>query len=83
MDEVLYQRKSIEKYGAEDLGMNEDIDYEKAAGYCTSLLKNCPLAISYMCAKVKYLLLSCNLKEAQEFIEETCKRNDIPQNASL
>lgn len=58
MDEVLHQRKSIEKYGAEDRGMNEDIDYAKAASYCGSILKNCPLAIFYMCQKVKYLLLS-------------------------
>ena len=38
--------------------MNEDIDYAKAASYCSSLLKNCPLATGYMQAKVKYLLLS-------------------------
>ena len=44
MEEVLHQRHQIEKYGAEDLGMNEDIDYAKAASYCGSLLKNCPLA---------------------------------------
>jgi len=49
MDEVLHQRKSIEKYGAEDRGMNEDIDYAKAASYCSSILKNCPHAIFYMC----------------------------------
>ena len=44
MEEVLHQRSQIEKYGAEDRGMNEDIDYNKAASYCSSLLKNCPLA---------------------------------------
>jgi len=38
----------INKYSADDLGMNEDIDYDKAASYCTSILKNCPLAIEYM-----------------------------------
>jgi len=58
MDEVIHQRNTIERCGAEDRGMQEDIDYAKAASYCNSILKNCPVAIHFMCLRVKFLLLS-------------------------
>lgn len=59
MDEVIHQANMIEKCGAEDNGMTDgDIDYAKAASYCNSLLKNCPLAIPYMGLRIFYLLKS-------------------------
>lgn len=48
----------IEKCGAEDRGMNEDIDYEKAASYCNSIMKNCPGSVHYACLKIENLLRS-------------------------
>lgn len=59
MEEVIHQAAMIEKCGAEDNGMTDgDIDYDKAASYCKSLLKNCPLAIPYMGLRIQYLLRS-------------------------
>jgi len=58
MEEVLHQAAMIEKCGAEDHGMNEDIDYDKAASYCNSILKNCPASVHYACLKIEYLLRS-------------------------
>lgn len=78
MDEVLHQQKMIEKYGAEDNGMNEDIDYDKAQNYCKSILKNCPLAVNYMAMRVMYLLKSNQLKEAEAYSKELVERTDIP-----
>lgn len=73
----------IEKCGAEDNGMNEDIDYNKAASYCNSLLKNCPLAVHYICLRIQYLLKSNQLKEADTFSAEVLTRAEIPNNSSL
>lgn len=73
----------INKYGADDLGMNEDIDYDKAASYCTSILKNCPLAIEYMGLRIQYLLRSNQLKEADAYSKELLERPEIPYNSSL
>ena len=81
MDEVIHQRNTIEKCGAEDRGMNEDIDYAKAASYCSSILKNCPVAVHYMCLRVKFLLLTNQLQEAETFIEEVIKRPELPYNS--
>ena len=58
MEEVQHQASMIEKCGAEDRGMNEDIDYEKAASYCNSILKNCPGSVHFACLKIEYLLRS-------------------------
>lgn len=83
MDEVLHQRNTIERCGAEDRGMQEDIDYTKAASYCNSILKNCPVAINYMCLRIKFLLLSNQLNEAESFVEEVIKRPELPYNSHL
>jgi tetratricopeptide (TPR) repeat protein len=58
MEEVLHSAAMIEKCGAEDRGMNEDIDYEKAASYCNSIMKNCPGSVHYACLKIENLLRS-------------------------
>ena len=73
----------IDKHGAEDKGMNEDIDYEKAAGYCNSILKNCPLAINYMCLRIEFLLKSSQLSEADKFSKEVLDRSELPSNSRL
>ena len=67
MDEVLHQAAMIENCGAEDRGMREDIDYEKAASYCNSILKNCPGSVHYAGLRIENLLRSSQLKEANEF----------------
>ncbi len=63
--------------------MNEDIDYEKAASYCNSLLKNCPNSIHYMCLRIMYLLKSNQLKEADSFSAEVLTRKELPSNSML
>jgi len=73
----------IEKCGAEDKGMNEDIDYEKAASYCSSILKNCPLSIDYICLRIEYLLKSNQLKEAETFSADILKRPELPYSSKL
>lgn len=83
MDEVIHQAQMIEKCGAEDQGMNEDIDYEKAASYCNSILKNCPLASYYMCQKIYFLLKSNQLKEAETYSKQLLERPEIPYNSQL
>lgn len=81
MEEVTHQAGMIEKCGAEDHGMNEDIDYDKAASYCNSLLKNCPLAVHYMCLRILFLLKSSQLKEADAYTKQLLERGDIPYNS--
>lgn len=72
----------IEKYGAEDNGMSDgDIDYDKAASYCNSILKNCPLAVNYMSLRILYLLKSNQLAEANTFSREVLERPEIPYNS--
>lgn len=83
MDEVIHQKTMIEKCGAEDKGMNEDIDYEKAASYCNSLLKNCPSSIHYMCLRIMFLLKSNQLKEADTFSAEVLTRPELPYSSKL
>ena len=73
----------IEKHGAEDKGMNEHIDYEKAASYCNSILKNCPLALNYMCLRIELLLKSSQLSEAEKFSSEVLARSEILYNSKL
>lgn len=74
----------IEKCGAEDNGMHDgDIDYEKAASYCNSILKNCPLAVKYMSLRILYLLKSNQLSEAEKFSKEVLERPEIPYNSQL
>ena len=67
MEEVVHQAQMIEKYGADPSGMTDDVDYEKAASYCASILKNCPGALQYTFLRIQYLLKSNQLKEAEKF----------------
>lgn len=48
MDTVNHQHAMIERYGT----AAGEIDYEKAANYCTSILQNCPQSVKYNCLKV-------------------------------
>lgn len=73
----------IEKCGAEDRGMNEDIDYEKAASYCNSIMKNCSGSVHYACLKIEYLLRSAQLKEAETFSQEALKRPELMPSSRL
>lgn len=73
----------IEKCGAEDHGMNEDIDYDKAASYCNSILKNCPASVHYACLRIEYLLRSNQLKEAETFSQEVLKRPELNPSSRL
>lgn len=76
METVKHQMAMILKYGVslEESDMydcsNEDTDFEKAVGYCTSILKNCPASIRLNCLKVKMLLLASKSKEAADFTKE-------------
>ncbi len=70
MEEVVHQAQMIEKYGADPSGMSDDIDYEKAASYCASILKNCPGALHYTFLRIRFLLQSNQLKEAEKFSKE-------------
>lgn len=84
METVLHQQKMISKYGADDGGMHDgEIDYEKAAKYCQSILTNCPLSTQYMGLRIQFLLRSHQLKEADEFSKATVERQDIPYTSSL
>lgn len=82
MEEVIHKRSMIEKCGAEDNGMTDgDIDYEKAASYCKSILTNCPLATQYMCLRIFYLLKSNQLEEANTYSKEILERTELAQNS--
>jgi len=83
MEEVLHQAAMIEKCGAEDRGMNEDIDYDKAASYCNSILKNCPGSVHFACLRIEYLLRSSQLKEANEFSQDALKRPEWNPSSRL
>jgi predicted Zn-dependent protease len=83
MEEVVHQSAMIDKCGAEDHGMNEDIDYEKAASYCNSILKNCPGSIHYAEKRIEYLLRSSQLKEADAFSQEVLKRAELMPSSRL
>ena len=61
----------IDKFNSE-----EDKDYQRAVGYCESILNNCPASVFHICLKCENLLLANKLKEAQEFSQELMKRND-------
>ena len=84
MEEVLHKANMIEKCGAEDNGMHDgDINYDKAASYCKSILTNCPLATRYMCLRIMYLLKSNQLEEANSYSKECMERTDLPYNSQL
>lgn len=83
MEEVLHQASMIEKCGAENRGMNEDTDYEKAASYCNSILKNCPGSIHFACLKIEYLLRSSQLKEADQFSQDALKKPELNPSSRL
>ena len=66
----------IDKYGSGDVGMSEDQDYEKAASYCSSILKNCPASLNFAYLKIEYLLRSYQLKEADTYSSELYNSNE-------
>lgn len=61
----------IDKFNSE-----EDKDYERAVGYCDSILTNCPASVFHICLKCENLLKAYKLKEALEFASELMKRPD-------
>jgi len=61
----------IDKFNSE-----EDKDYERAVGYCDSILTNCPASVFHICLKCENLLKANKLKEAQDFSSELMKRPD-------
>jgi hypothetical protein len=69
----------IEKYGT----ASEDIDFEKAANYCTSILVNCPYSIHHACLKVQYLLRAFQMKEANKFTNELMNRQSMQNNPRI
>lgn len=61
----------IDKFNSE-----EDQDFQRAVGYCDSILNNCPASVFHICLKCENLLKACKLKEAQEFSAELMKSPD-------
>jgi len=61
----------IEKFNSD-----EDKDYQRAVGYCDSILTNCPASVFHICLKCENLLKAYKLKEAKEFASELMKRPD-------
>jgi len=61
----------IEKFNSE-----EDKDFDRAVGYCESILSNCPASVFHICLKCENLLKAYKLKEAQEFGSDLMKRPD-------
>jgi len=64
----------IEKYGGGDIGMSDDQDFDKAVGYCSSILTNCPESVDHVCMKIEFQLKAWKLKEASSFTAECMKR---------
>jgi len=59
----------IDKFNSE-----EDKDFERAVGYCESILNNCPASVFHICLKCENLLKAFKLKEAQDFATDLMKR---------
>jgi len=76
MDTVNHQNAMIERYGTTE----GEIDYEKAVNYCTSILQNCPYSVKYNCLKVQFMLLDCQMKEANKFTNELMNRQSMQDN---
>jgi tetratricopeptide (TPR) repeat protein len=70
MDTVNHQNEKIEQYG----NTPGEQDFEKAVNYCSSILQNCTHSVKYNALKVQYLLLSCQMKEANKFTNELMNR---------
>ena len=70
-DTVIHQQSMIEKFNSE-----EDKDYQRAVGYCDSILTNCPASVFHICLKCENLLKAYKLKDAKEFSSELMKRPD-------
>jgi len=79
MDTVNHQNAMIERYGTAP----GEIDYEKAVNYCSSILQNCPQSVKYNCLKVQYLLLACQMKEANKFTNELMNRASMQNNPQI
>lgn len=71
LDTVIHQQSMIEKFNSE-----ADQDYQRAVGYCDSILNNCPASVFHICLKCENLLKAYKLKEAQDFSQELMKRPD-------
>ena len=63
----------IAKFGNDE----SDTDYERAVGYCTSILTNCPASVQHSALKCEYLLRAYKLKEASTFSSELMKDPDM------
>jgi DnaJ homolog subfamily C member 7 len=79
METVLHQQGQIDKFGTQ----TDDIDYDKAVGYCTSILTNCPASILHACLKCEYLLRNNQLKECSKFTSELMQKADMAQNPRI
>lgn len=79
MDTVNHQQQMIEKYGTNP----EDLDFDKAVNYCTSILLNCPYSIHHNCLKVEYMLLANQMKEANKFTNELMNRESMQENPHI
>lgn len=73
---------SLEPSDMEEVS-NEDTDFEKAVGYCTSVLKHCPCSVKLNCLKVKILLLANRAKEANDFTKELMERPEMNTNSEI
>lgn len=69
----------IDKFGKDE----EDTDYSRAVGYCTSILVNCPASVKHASLKCEYLLRSHQLKEAGQFSNECMKNPDMKDNPQM
>lgn len=69
MDTVLHQTAMIDKFGQNE----DDKDYDRVVGYCTSILTNCPASVRLSALKIEYLLLANKLKEASTFSNDLIK----------
>jgi len=63
LDTVIHQASMITKFGSDE----SDNDYNRAVGYCTSILTNCPASVTHSALKCEYLLRAFQLKEASSF----------------
>ena len=76
LETVEHQASMIEKFGRDE----QDTDYARAVGYCTSILQNCPASIHHAALKCEYLLRAHQLKEASQFSNECMKNPDMMHN---
>jgi len=61
----------IDKFNSE-----EDQNFDRAVGYCDSILNNCPASVFHIVLKCENLLKANKLKEAGDFSKELMNRPD-------